>query len=156
SGVQAPERLNTRMPERLNVHLPLQFTRFFGREEEIARLTEMLAPLTPHASRLLTLTGPGGTGKTRLAIETARQLSEAFLGGLWFVPLADLSDPRLIPGAILDALRLPRSPQQEPLDQVVEFLYRRDVQRISSGTVGADVRCTSLLVLDNLEHLLAS
>src|SRR5207247_946147 len=87
-------------------HLPLQFTRFFGREEEIARLVDMLSihSLTSSPHRLITLTGPGGTGKTRLAIEAAEKVAVTFQGGIWFVPLADLSDPGLIAGEIVDAL----------------------------------------------------
>src|SRR5262249_44078270 len=123
-----------------HIHLPLQFTRFFGREEEVSRLSEILSLATASPCHLFTLTGVGGSGKTRLAIETAGIIAEAFPGGVWFVPLADLSDPRLIPGAILDALRLPHSPQVEPLDQVVGYL---------SGQAGH-----VLLVLDNFEHLL--
>jgi len=137
-------------------HLPSQLTRFFGREEEIARLTELLTtghrpPTTESPSsvvggsssvvRLVTLTGPGGTGKTRLAIEVAGRLAEAFGGAVWFVPLQDLTAPRLIPGAIVEGLGLPRSPGVELLQQAVNFLNGRDAP--------------SLLVLDNLEHLLA-
>ncbi|HLV81213.1 MAG TPA: BTAD domain-containing putative transcriptional regulator, partial [Chthonomonadaceae bacterium] len=68
--------------------LPLQFNRFFGREEERERLAGLLQP--GGACRLVTLTGPGGTGKTRLAIEVAGQLQPAYDGAVWFVPLADL------------------------------------------------------------------
>jgi predicted ATPase len=127
-----------------NVHLPLPFTNFFGREEELALLKRWVGGKTDsgRTSPLLTLTGPGGSGKTRLAIEAARHMAETFAGGIWFVSLQDLSDPRLIPGAIVDALHLPRSPQVEPLHQVVACLN-------DSGSA-------TLLVLDNLEHLLAA
>jgi predicted ATPase/DNA-binding SARP family transcriptional activator/class 3 adenylate cyclase len=131
-------------------HLPLQFTRFFGREQEIARLQVLVSggvvsgtepddhpPLTTHHSPLITLTGPGGTGKTRLALEVADRLAQTYHGAIWFVALADIVDSGLIAGTILDALRVPRSPQREPLDQVVEYLSRQP----------------SLMVLDNFEQL---
>ncbi len=169
-----------------HAHLPMQFTRFFGRQEEIAALAEALAPpgresgashgnrarprprprprrLVEHEhehehehedgsqppiplpARLVTLTGPAGTGKTRLAIQVAQQAARAFAGGVWFVPLQDLLDPRRIPDAIVDALRLPRSTagadSLEPFEQVAQFLDR------AAGP--------ALLVLDNLEQLLA-
>src|SRR5207302_11033006 len=92
-------------------YLPMQVTRFFGREQEIARLRALLSPahpLTPSPSHLITLSGPGGTGKTRLALEAAERLSENYHGAVWFVSLGDLSDPRLIAGAILEVLRIPR------------------------------------------------
>ncbi len=117
-------------------HLPLQFTRFFGREAEIARIGEMLA--SPE-TRLLTLTGPGGTGKTRLCIEAAGRFSETFAGAIWFVPLADLSDPGLIPQTILQAMSLPLTGGQEPLEQLVTALTNQ----------------STLLLLDNFEHLVA-
>jgi predicted ATPase/DNA-binding SARP family transcriptional activator len=118
--------------------LPLQHTRFFGREAEIARLEEILSSVTPSPSHLVTLTGPGGTGKSRLAVAVAERLLETFQGAVWFVGLADLADPDLIAGTILDALRLPRSPQRAPLEQVVETVSKQP----------------SLLILDNFEHLL--
>jgi predicted ATPase/DNA-binding SARP family transcriptional activator len=130
-------------------NLPLQLDRFFGREVEVSQLRELLAPPGsasgpgPASSsagrrpRLITLTGPGGTGKTRLAIEAAGEVVEAYRGAVWFVPLADLADPGLIAGAILDALRSPRSAAAEPLEQAAAVLGRQP----------------SLLVLDNMEHL---
>jgi predicted ATPase len=142
-------------------------TRFFGREEEINRLMDLLLgdrqaisgsgfsisdwagdtdglsnPKSKIQSpksecRLITLTGPGGSGKTRLALEVARQLRVEFHGAVWFVPLQDLTEARLIPDKLLDVLRLPRSPQLPPIEQAVAFL---------SGQ-------PSLLLLDNFEHL---
>ena len=120
--------------------LPLRFTRFFGRDAEISRLVESLRPNplmpTPH-TRHITLTGAGGAGKTRLAIEVAERLVEPFQGAVWFVPLADITDERLIADTILNSLRVERSPYREPLEQVVEALSKQP----------------SLLVLDNFEHL---
>jgi predicted ATPase/DNA-binding SARP family transcriptional activator len=166
---QTPKVSETPPPVRPDEHrtpdaaprLPLQFTRFFGREAEIAHLQAMLGvyksnPATPPSPddspvRLVTLSGPGGSGKTRLAIEVVRQSADAFGGAVWFVPLADLSDPRLIPEAILEALRLPRSPHIEPLEQVIAFLNRVH----DEGTGQACKPGPTLLLLDNFEHLLA-
>ena len=115
-------------------NLPLQFTRFFGRGREIAELTALLQlPET----RLVTLSGPGGTGKTRLALQVAERLTQPLSGAVWFAPLADIADPSLIVDTILSSLRVPRVPQREPLDQVVEALAKQPC----------------LLVLDNFEHL---
>jgi predicted ATPase len=91
----------------------------------------------PSPPCLLTLTGPGGSGKTRLALEVAEHLRTSFHGAVWFVPLQDLTEARLIPDKLLDSLRLPRSPQLEPMEQVVAFLSRQP----------------SVLILDNFEHL---
>lgn len=125
-----------------NPGLPLQFTRLFGREEEIARLSALLcATLLDNGDaspRLISLTGPGGCGKTRLAIETAWRLSEEFHGILRFVPLANLSDAGRIADAIAEALPLERAPKVTVLEQVAAFF---SAQR-------------TLLLLDNLEHLL--
>ncbi|MFO8080201.1 MAG: BTAD domain-containing putative transcriptional regulator [Armatimonadota bacterium] len=114
--------------------LPLQLTRFFGRQTELARLTEMLAD--PEV-RLLTITGPAGSGKTRLAVEAARRALEHFEGAVWFIPLAHVRDPELMPGMIAERCDLPRSPALAPLEQVVSYLSDR----------------APLLVLDNLEQL---
>ena len=118
--------------------LPLQFTRFFGREEELARLSETL--LLPE-TRLVTVTGPGGTGKTRLALEAAARLAAAgpFGGAIWFAELADLREADLIAEAVAGALRASRPAGKELLDVAAEAL---------SGYA------TPLLVLDNFEHLI--
>jgi predicted ATPase/DNA-binding SARP family transcriptional activator/class 3 adenylate cyclase len=114
--------------------VPLQLTHFFGREAEIAQLEQLLVAPT----RLVTLTGLAGTGKTRLAAAVAGRLMQPFHGAVWFVPLVALNDPRRIPDAMREAMRLPRSPNVEPLEQVVTAL---------SGQ-------RSLLAFDNFEHLL--
>jgi predicted ATPase/DNA-binding SARP family transcriptional activator/Tfp pilus assembly protein PilF len=149
--------------------LPAPLTRFFGREAEIVRLRELL--LAP-ATRLVTLTGPGGSGKTRLALEVARR--QAATGGLGcpastvcFVPLGDLTPTgsrreqghthsalpadgaagvrHRIAEAIRERLGLPPSPSAAPLEQVVEALSSRTAADSSGGA--------PLLVLDNFEHL---
>lgn len=123
-------------PSASTPRLPLQFTRFFGREAETAQLFQMLAPGA--SCQLVTLSGAGGTGKTRLSVEIARKLTEAYKGAVWFVTLTDLTDARLIPEAIRDALGLPRRADQDALEQAVTLLQ---------GQPG-------LLILDNLEQLL--
>src|SRR4029077_8119885 len=82
-------------------NLPYQLTSFIGREQEIAQLEELVT-----ANRLVTLTGAGGAGKTRLGIEVASRLIDAFPDGVWLVELAALSDPRLVPQAVAQALAL--------------------------------------------------
>ncbi len=117
--------------------LPLTFTPFFGREGEAAALGEALRS---GVSRLVTVTGPGGSGKTRLAIETARQISPDFPGGVLFVPLAEVRAAEHIAGSIAASLSLTVSPGSEPLEQVVEAL--------------TGINEPVLLVLDNFEQLM--
>jgi predicted ATPase/DNA-binding SARP family transcriptional activator len=115
--------------------LPLPLTRFYGRDEDIALLEQAL---TAGDTRLVTLTGPGGSGKTRLSLEVARRLTHRFVGSTYFVDLIDVADPDLLLGAIMDALRLPRSATADPLEQAARILGRQP----------------SLLVLDNFERLI--
>jgi predicted ATPase/class 3 adenylate cyclase len=82
-------------------NLPLQPTPFLGREEQVARMVDLL---TRDDVRLLTITGPGGVGKTRLALQAAADLLEDFPDGAWFVDLSVLDDPALVPSAIAGAL----------------------------------------------------
>lgn len=113
--------------------LPFRLTRFFGRGEEITRICDRLL----HGEeRLLTITGTGGFGKTRLSIEVGYRLAESFDGAVYFVSLADLTDPSLIPHSIADTLKI--EDRSEPMERMVEALSRQK----------------SLLILDNFEQLI--
>jgi predicted ATPase/DNA-binding SARP family transcriptional activator len=122
--------------------LPLQLTHFFGRDPEIAALLNLLRDGLERSEearpRLITLTGPGGIGKTRLAIEAAREWLSAFGGEACFVPLADLEDARSMPRTIAAALGIDLAPGIDPLDGIAHAVEERPM----------------LLVLDNAEHLL--
>jgi predicted ATPase/DNA-binding SARP family transcriptional activator len=111
-------------------------TRLFGREEDLERLGNLVGQ--PN-TRLLTLLGPGGVGKTRLAIEAARRLAGGFTDGASFVALAPLSDPGELASAVAVALAVPLREGERPATALLRFLADRQL----------------LLVLDNLEHLLA-
>jgi len=113
-------------------NLPTPRTSFVGREQEIVEVKRMLA-----MTRLLTLTGAGGSGKTRLALEVARNLIGSYPDGVWLVTLAELSEGDLVPQAVATALQVPERPGQPLTDTLVEALEDRE----------------SLLVLDNCEHL---
>src|SRR5262249_20829573 len=86
-------------------NLPVQLTSFIGREHELAQIKHLLT--TTH---LLTLTGPGGTGKTRLALQLAGEVLERFADGVWLVDLAPLIDPALIPQTIMSVFGLREQP----------------------------------------------
>jgi predicted ATPase len=122
--------------------LPQQLTSFVGRESDLADLVALLAAGAARADgpRLVTLTGPGGCGKTRLAVETARAVAGRFRDGVRLVDLAGLADPELVPQAVAAALGL----REESNRPVVVSL--RDAVRVRH----------LLLVLDNCEHLLAA
>jgi predicted ATPase/DNA-binding SARP family transcriptional activator len=122
-------------PPRQTPLLPLQLTRFYGRLQEQEQLKMLLG--TPGV-RLVTILGPGGAGKTRLAVEVGIQLAETFANRVWFVPLADIPDPSLIASALVSSLHIPPGGQEDPLERAILFL--------------GDQPC--LLILDNLEHLL--
>src|SRR5712675_3000385 len=98
-------------------NLPYQLTSFVGREQEIAQLKELVT-----AHRLVTLTGAGGAGKTRLAIEVASRLTDAFADGVWLVALAALSDPHLVAQAIAQALALPEQPTRPVIETLSDYL----------------------------------
>ncbi|HEV2126242.1 MAG TPA: AAA family ATPase [Chloroflexota bacterium] len=110
-------------------------TSFVGREPEVDLVTALLA--RPDV-RLLTLTGPGGIGKTRLALQIAADLAHVFPGGVAVVPLASIRDPDLVPATVAQILGVPAAPGQPLPTRLQTFLHDRDL----------------LLVLDNAEHLL--
>ncbi len=121
-------------------NIPVQRTGFVGREKEVAAAKEML--LRPEV-RLLTVTGPGGIGKTRLGVEVASGLAEQFPGGVHFVPLSALRDAGLIASAIAQTLSIRESGGQSPLETLQKYL-----QEPSRGPM--------LLLLDNFEHVMAA
>lgn len=135
TGVQQFPPLRAERAQRGN--LPVQPTRFFGREAELKRLDQLLDPRESE-HRLVSLTGPGGAGKSRLAVEGAGRLVDAYAGAVWFVPLADLADPRLLGEAIASALRVEPDANAPLLDEIVKRIGTRP----------------ALLLLDNLEQLL--
>jgi predicted ATPase/class 3 adenylate cyclase/DNA-binding CsgD family transcriptional regulator len=114
-------------------HLPMALTSFVGREAELTQIHEILS-----GNRLVTLTGAGGAGKTRLAIQIAGQLSGEFGDGVWYVDLAPITDPELVPVTVARALGLPDQPGRSTMDTLTRFLADRQM----------------LVVLDNCEHLL--
>jgi predicted ATPase/DNA-binding XRE family transcriptional regulator len=123
-------RLGVPSPARHNLPAPL--TSFVGREQDLARLEGLLGQ-----ARLVTLTGPGGAGKTRLALEFASGVLGRFPDGAWLVDLASLSDASLIAAAALSAVGAPGQPGRAAVDTLTDFLMRR----------------RTLVVLDNCEHL---
>jgi predicted ATPase/DNA-binding XRE family transcriptional regulator len=115
--------------------LPSQLTPLIGRERGVEEVRHRL--LHPEV-RLLTLTGPGGVGKTRLSLEVARQILDQFENGVCFVALAPISDPTLVPSAIAQALQVKQSAGQSIAEALEQYLRGRQL----------------LLVLDNFERLL--
>jgi predicted ATPase len=115
--------------------LPADASSFVGRDHELAELRALLA-----GTRLLTLSGTGGAGKTRLAVELARGAEASYAGGAALVELAAVADPRLVPDAVAAALDVRALPGRSVTETLADFLGPRTV----------------LLVVDNCEHVLAA
>ena len=128
-----PLRVSTAV---VSQHLPVQLTSFVGRDAQIHEVRQQLAD-----NRLVTLTGAGGAGKTRLAVQIAAQLAGEFgrfPDGVWYVDLAPITDPDVVPIAMARALGLPDQPGRSTMDTLTRFIADRQM----------------LVVLDNCEHLL--
>jgi DNA-binding SARP family transcriptional activator len=118
-------------------NLPTPTDEFVGRTEELQAVRRLLA--IP-AVRLLTLTGPGGVGKTRLALQAAQERLDYHLGGVWFVSLVPVVAPDSVAPAIAEALHLPPVGAESPLAQLANYLRDRD----------------ALLILDDFEHVVGA
>jgi predicted ATPase/DNA-binding CsgD family transcriptional regulator len=114
-------------------NLPAQVTSFVGREGELAAVDALV-----ERSRLVTLTGAGGSGKTRLGLRVAAGLAAGVKDGVWFADLAPLADPGLVPVAVADVLEIRRVPGRPALDALVDAIGERSL----------------LILLDNCEHVL--
>lgn len=144
-GERSIECLSTLVPGRasplaaqsgpITGNLPRALTPFIGREPELSTLGGLLSD--PECL-LVTIVGPGGIGKTRLALEAANQHKDRFLDGVWFVPLAGLNTPALLVPAIAGALHFRIQGLADPQTQLLRYLYEK----------------RTLLILDNAEHLL--
>jgi predicted ATPase/class 3 adenylate cyclase/DNA-binding CsgD family transcriptional regulator len=117
----------------VNDHLPVQLTSFIGRAAQISDVGQILKD-----NRLVTLTGAGGVGKTRLAMRVADQVADEFAGGVWFVDLAPVTNSLLVPVVLARTLGLADQPGRSTMETVSKFVRNRRM----------------LLVLDNCEHLL--
>jgi predicted ATPase len=114
-------------------NLPASISSFIGREQELDEIAHLL-----ERNRLVTLTGTGGIGKTRLAIQAGHQHLHAYADGVWFVPLDSLSDPLLVPQTVASIFEIRENPDRHILETLRNVLHRK----------------TLLLILDNCEHLL--
>src|SRR5262249_56304263 len=114
-------------------NLPTPLSSFVGRQPELAELTEALP-----ATRLLTLTGPGGCGKTRLGLQFAFEAADGFPDGVWWVDLAPLAEERLVAAALAESLEVRPLPGLTELEAICGYLAPR----------------RAMVVIDNCEHLL--
>jgi predicted ATPase/class 3 adenylate cyclase/DNA-binding SARP family transcriptional activator len=114
-------------------NLPAQLATFIGRDRELAEVRSLVEP-----SRLVTLTGAGGSGKTRLGLQVAAELLDGTGDGVWLVELAAVTDPQDVPAAISDALGIAGQPGRPVLETLLDALMPQDI----------------LIVLDNCEHLI--
>ena len=123
--------------DRPRLDLPPKSTAFIGREREVAALVDLL---TSDDVRLLTMTGPGGIGKSRLAAEVVRRVEDRFGDGAVHIPLAPVTDPQLVPAALARALDVIESAERTVIDNLIEYLKDKEL----------------LLLLDNFEHVVSA
>jgi predicted ATPase/class 3 adenylate cyclase len=119
--------------EAFHTNLPVQITNYIRREKEFSIVKSLMAE-----HRLITLTGSGGTGKTRLSLQIAADFLDAFPDGVWFIEFAPLADPALVPQTVLSTLGLREETGRPVLETLTHYLVSKEV----------------LLILDNCEHLI--
>ena len=137
-GIEDPERLHDlvieglaadfpppRTPDARPSNLPPQLTSFVGREEQIVEVERLL-----DHTRLLTLTGPGGSGKSRLALRVAAELLTRYQDGSCFVDLSPVTDPALVPAAVANALGIPEAANRPILEEVKDHLRHRELLQV--------------------------
>jgi predicted ATPase len=134
SGAAAPSSRPPTESRAARISLPQPLTSCIGRERELAQAKRLL-----QGSYLVTLTGPGGSGKTRLCIALAAQVADEYPDGVYFVPLAPVRDPELVPSTIAQSIGLQDARDRPLMEHLVSQLRERQL----------------LIVLDNFEHLLA-
>jgi len=127
-------------PETRPSNLPVPSTAFIGRDQELAAVKQLLLRSDV---RLVTVTGPGGIGKSRLAVEVARDMAGHFSGGVYFVPLAAVTDPSLVTLAIAQTLGVRETGGLPPIEALKEYLR---------NSIGSPI----LLLLDNFEHIISA
>src|SRR5581483_5456047 len=116
-------------------NLPIQLTSFIGREREVREVKQQLS-----GTRLMTLTGPGGSGKTRLALQVGAEVTEQFPDGVFFVALAPITQPTLVASTIAQTLRVAEGAGRSVLDTLKEYLHGKHM----------------LLILDNFEQVISA
>src|SRR6516225_514413 len=142
-AARRPRRPVPPPPKRLD-NLPTQLTRFIGREREIAEIKALL-----ETTRLLALTGSGGCGKTRLALQVAADSLEQFADGVWLVELASLADPAFVPNSVAAALDIPEQPNRPMTETLANYLRTKNLLLLIDGCEHLQAACQSLI-----DHLL--
>jgi predicted ATPase len=134
-AIEASAKRGSRLPAQraIRSNLPLAITPLFGRDQELSEIAEML-----HHFPLITLTGTGGVGKTRLAVQIGDDCRDRFDDGVWFVDLSPLRDPKIVPNAVAAVLTVSESPKRAVAGAIVDAIRSRRI----------------FLIIDNCEHLL--
>ncbi len=133
-GLEPSEEMRTLAFKRTSkLHIPIPLTSFIGREKEVKEVADLLSK-----SRIVTLTGSGGVGKTRLAIRVIAEVLDLFPDGIWFLDLAPLSDPALIPNTLAGLLGLRKSGELPVTEILLNYFRSR----------------AALVIFDNCEHLI--
>ncbi len=125
----------------MGTNLPYHLTTFIGREEDLEHVRQLL-----RSKRLVTLVGPGGIGKTRLALRVAAEFEEVFSDGVWLIELASLTDPALLPQVILDTCNIRETAKNASQETLIQALLHKHLL-LGRGPL-ATGRAESTCILD--------